>query len=179
MTAIPDIEDGYTDVAVTLPDRFKMPQIDRFDGSGDPMVHLRLFSDILRPMGLTSPQKLSLFGRTLSGVAAAGYAKLEAEVKRNWDEMAEAFVAQYSYNAQIEITTRDLETTRQEPKETFSDFVTRWSAKASMMTLRPTDKDQIRMIVRNLHTKLMLRMIVISFPTFADLQELGVQIEDA
>ncbi|KAL7185751.1 hypothetical protein ACSBR2_027671 [Camellia fascicularis] len=51
--SIPDIEDGYTDAAVTLPDRFKMPQIDRFDGSGDPMVHLRLFSDILRPMGLT------------------------------------------------------------------------------------------------------------------------------
>ncbi|KAF5934573.1 hypothetical protein HYC85_030744 [Camellia sinensis] len=39
--AILDIEDGYTDVAITLPDRFKMPQIDRFDGSGDPMVHLR------------------------------------------------------------------------------------------------------------------------------------------
>ncbi|KAF5931962.1 hypothetical protein HYC85_028133 [Camellia sinensis] len=153
--AIPDIEDGYTDVAVTLPDSFKMPQIDRFDGSRDPMVHLRLFSDILWLMGLTQPQKLSLFGRTLSGVAAIWYAKLEDEVKRSWDEMAEAFVAQYSYNTQIEITTRDLETTRQEPKETFSDFVTRWRAKASMMTLRPTDKDQIRMIVRNLQPKLM------------------------
>ncbi|KAI8008098.1 hypothetical protein LOK49_LG07G01264, partial [Camellia lanceoleosa] len=35
--SIPDIEDGYTDAAVTLPDRFKMPHIDRFDGSGDPM----------------------------------------------------------------------------------------------------------------------------------------------
>ncbi|KAL7165125.1 hypothetical protein ACSBR2_040911 [Camellia fascicularis] len=45
--SIPDIEDGYTDSAVTLPDRFKMPHIDRFDGSGDPMVHLRLFTDIL------------------------------------------------------------------------------------------------------------------------------------
>ncbi|KAF5934569.1 hypothetical protein HYC85_030740 [Camellia sinensis] len=177
--AIPDIGDEYTDVTVMLPDRFKMPQIDRFDGSGDPMVHLRLFSDILRPMGLTRPQKLSLFSRTLSGVAATWYAKLEDEVKKNWDEMAEAFVAQYSYNTQIEITTRDLETTRQEPKEAFSDFVTRWRAKASMMTLRPTDKDQIRMIVRNLHTKLMQRMIVIPFPTFADLHEMGVQIEDA
>ncbi|KAL7265500.1 hypothetical protein ACSBR1_003303 [Camellia fascicularis] len=51
--SIPDIENGYTDSAVTLPDRFKMPHIDRFDGSRDPMVHLRLFSDILRPMGLT------------------------------------------------------------------------------------------------------------------------------
>ncbi|KAL7262175.1 hypothetical protein ACSBR1_000535 [Camellia fascicularis] len=40
---IPDIEDGYTDSVVTLPDRFKMPHIDHFDGSGDPMVHLRLF----------------------------------------------------------------------------------------------------------------------------------------
>ncbi|KAL7209170.1 hypothetical protein ACSBR1_030836 [Camellia fascicularis] len=68
--SILDIEDGYTNATVTLPDRFKMPHIDRFDGSGDPMVHLRLFSDILRPMGLTRLQKLSLFGRTLSSVAA-------------------------------------------------------------------------------------------------------------
>ncbi|KAF5932922.1 hypothetical protein HYC85_029093 [Camellia sinensis] len=81
--SIPDIGDGYTDAAVTLPDWFKIPQIDRFDGSGDPMVHLRLFSDILRPMGLTRLQKLSLFGRTLSGVAATWYAKLEDDIKRS------------------------------------------------------------------------------------------------
>lgn len=122
--SIPDIEDGYTDSAVTLPDWFKMPHIDCFDGSRDPMVHLRLFSNILRPMGLTKLQKLSLFGWTLSGVAAIWYAKLEDSVKRSWEEMTEAFIAQYSYNTQIEVTTRDLETTRQEPKESFSDFVT-------------------------------------------------------
>ncbi|KAF5932603.1 hypothetical protein HYC85_028774 [Camellia sinensis] len=92
--------------------------------------------------------------------------------------MAEAFIAQYFYNTQIEITTHDLETTRQEPKGSFSEFVTRWRAKASMMTLRPTDKDQIRMIVRNLQPKLMQKMIVLLFPTFSDLHEMGVQIED-
>ena len=48
-----------------------------------------------------------------------------------------------------------------------------------MMTLRPTDKDQIRMIVRNLQPKLMQRMIVIPFPTISDLHDMGVQIEDA
>ncbi|KAF5932923.1 hypothetical protein HYC85_029094 [Camellia sinensis] len=93
--------------------------------------------------------------------------------------MAGAFILQYSYNTQIEITTRDLETTRQEPKESFSEFVTRWRAKASMMTLRPTDKDQIRMIVGNLQPKLMQKMIVLPFPTFSDLHEMGVQIENA
>lgn len=98
VNSIPDIEDGYTDLAVTLPDWFKMPHIDRFDGSEDPMVYLRLFLDILRPMGLSRLQKFSLFGRTLSSVAALWYAKLEDSVKRSWEEMVEAFVAQYSYN---------------------------------------------------------------------------------
>ncbi|KAL7178944.1 hypothetical protein ACSBR1_042335 [Camellia fascicularis] len=83
VNSIPDIEDGYTDSAVTLPDRFKMPHIDHFDGSGDPMVHLRLFSDILHPMGLTRLQNLSLFGRTLSSIAAIWNAKLEDSVKRS------------------------------------------------------------------------------------------------
>ena len=40
LNSISDIEDGHTEAAVRLPDRFKMPYIDRFDGSGDPMVHI-------------------------------------------------------------------------------------------------------------------------------------------
>ena len=35
------------------------------------------------------------------------------------------------------------------------------------------------MIVRNLQLKLMQKMIVLPFPTFSDLHEMGVQIEDA
>ena len=130
-------------------------------------------------MGLTSAQKLSLFSRTMTGIAAIWYAKLENSVKQNWEELAEAFVAQYSYNTQIEITTCDLEVTHQEPKEGFSEFMTRWRAKASMMTTRPFDKDQIRMIVRNLHGMLLQKMIVLPLFAFLDLHGMGVQIEDA
>ena len=91
--------------------------------------------------------------------------------------MVEAFIAQYSYNTQIEITTRDLETTRQEPKDSFSKFVTRWRAKALMMTLRPTDKDQIRMIVRNLQPKLMQKMIVLPFLLFLTYMKWGCRLK--
>ena len=48
-----------------------------------------------------------------------------------------------------------------------------------MMTLRATDKGQIRMIVHNLQPNLLQKMIVLPFPTFSDLHEMGVQIEDA
>ncbi|KAL7211903.1 hypothetical protein ACSBR2_014709 [Camellia fascicularis] len=47
-----------------------------------------------------------------------------------------------------------------------------------MMTTRPAEKDQIRMVVRNLQPKLLQKMIVLPLPTFADLYEVGVQIED-
>ncbi|KAL7184473.1 hypothetical protein ACSBR2_026601 [Camellia fascicularis] len=43
VSSIPDIKGGYTESIVTLPERFKMPHIDRFDGFRDPMVHLHLF----------------------------------------------------------------------------------------------------------------------------------------
>ena len=131
LNSIPDIEDGHTESAVRLPDRFKMPYIDRFDGSGDPMIHIRLFLDVLKPMGLTKPQKLSLYGRTLSGVAATWYAKLEDKVKQDWEELAETFVDQYSYNTQVEMTIQELEATRQNPTEPFVEFVARWRAKAA------------------------------------------------
>ncbi|KAL7212949.1 hypothetical protein ACSBR2_015613 [Camellia fascicularis] len=84
VNSIPDIEDGHTELAVTLPKWFKMPHIDHFDGSGDPMVHLHMFSDILRLMGLTQVQKLSLFSRTISGIATIWFAKLEHSVKQSW-----------------------------------------------------------------------------------------------
>ncbi|XP_028077599.1 uncharacterized protein LOC114279546 [Camellia sinensis] len=178
VNSIPDIEDGYTDSAVTFPDQFKMPHIDWFDGSRDPTVHLLLFSDILRSMDLTRLQKLSLFSRTLSGIAAIWYAKLEDSVKQSWEEMAEAFIAQYSYNTQIKVTTCDLEATHQEPNEGFLDFVTRWRAKASMMTIRPPKKDQIKMVVRNLQRKLLRKMTVLPLFTFIELHEIEVQIKD-
>ncbi|XP_028124411.1 uncharacterized protein LOC114321446 [Camellia sinensis] len=156
-----------------------MPHIDRFDGFGDPMVHIRLFSDVLKPMGFTRPQKLSLFGRTLSGVAAIWYAKLEDSVKQSWEKLAEAFITQYAYNTQIEVTTQELDATRQEPNESFVAIITRWKAKAAMMTNRPPEKDQIHMVARNLHGKMFSKMIVLPLFTFKELHEMGVQIEDA
>lgn len=100
-------------------------------------------------------------------------------MKQSWDELAEAFIIQYSYNMQIEITTGELEVTRQEPNESFVAFITRWRAKVAMMTNRPLEKDQVRMIVRNLHGKMLQKMIVVPLFNFKDLYEVGVRIEDA
>ena len=130
-------------------------------------------------MGLTKPQKLSLYGRTLSGIAVIWYAKLEDKVKQNWEELVEAFVNQYSYNTQMEVTTQELEATRQSPKEPFVECVARWKAKAAQMTDWSSEMEQVRIVVQNLEPDILQKLIVAPLFTFKSLHELGVQIESA
>ena len=55
----------------------------------------------------------------------------------------DAFVTQYNYNTQLDVTLRDLETTHQNAEETFIDFLSRWRGKAAKMTNRPTEMEQV------------------------------------
>ena len=48
------------------------------------------------------------------------------------------------------MTRRDLETTKQEPKESFSAVITKWRSKAAQMMNRPNEKEQLTMVVKNL-----------------------------
>ena len=64
--------------------------------------------------------------------------------------MAEAFVQQYSYNVQLDVSLRDLETTKKLSNESFSNFQMRWRGKASKIPNRPSKKDQVRMVMKNI-----------------------------
>ena len=68
----------------------------------------------------------------------------------DWNKMAEAFAQQYSYNVQLDVSLRDLETTKQLSNETFSYFLMRWKGKASKMPNCPSEKDQVRMVIKNI-----------------------------
>ena len=49
-----------------------------------------------------------------------------------------------------DIIRRDLETTKQESKESFSTFITKWRAKVAQMMSRPSEEEQLAMVVMNL-----------------------------
>ena len=91
--------------------------------TGNPVVHLRMFVRTLQPMGLESGMFCNLFHRTLAGVAAKWFISLEDSKTRNWEDIMNAFVAQYNYNTQLDVTLRDLETTRQNSGKSFVDFL--------------------------------------------------------
>ena len=91
--------------------------------------------------GLDEKQTLHAFPFSLIGGASRLYYSLDLDKTKVWNELVELFVDQFIFITMIDVSLRDLETTKQEVGETFSEYMTRWKGKASRMVNRPNEKD--------------------------------------
>ena len=65
-----DVQDGFDNAPVTpLPPKFRMPNMERYISKGCPRTHLRIYSQLMRAMGLDKAQLIMLFPLSLSSVA--------------------------------------------------------------------------------------------------------------
>ena len=81
------------------------------------------------------------FSLSLTGGASRWYYSLDLSKAKVWNELVELFMGQFIFNTMIDVTLRDLETTKQGVGGTFSKYMTRWKGKASKMVNRPNEKD--------------------------------------
>ena len=84
----------------------------------------------------------------------------------------------FIFNTMINVTLRHLQTTKQDAEETFSEYMTRWKTKASRMVNWPNEKDQIKMIIKNLFLVYNSRFLSSSISSFGELCDCGTRIED-
>ncbi|XP_077219773.1 uncharacterized protein LOC143853962 [Tasmannia lanceolata] len=164
---------------VTLPPRFKVPNMDRYDGTGCPRSHLMSVLPLLQQHGLSPEQVALLFPRSLIGVAKKWFLSLKSEEIRTLEDIANRFVEQFSMEEGIDVTKRDLKALKQGHNETFTSFIRRWRRKAAQMTHRLSDEEQIKIVVKNLSPQYYHHMAIQYFLDFNHLIKTGTQIEDA
>ena len=61
---------------------------------------------------------------------------------------------------------RDLETTKQEPKESFLTFITKWRSKVAQMMNKPNEEEKLTMVVKNLFPIYHKYLFAQYFPNF-------------
>ncbi|XP_077215923.1 uncharacterized protein LOC143850576 [Tasmannia lanceolata] len=164
---------------VTLPPKFRMPDFDKYDGTGCPWSHLRSFISNLEGYGLSPEQIAKVFPMSLAGVAKKWFLHLKPQELGTLDEIANKFVEQFSMEEGIEVTKRDLKAIKQGPQETFTSFVRRWRRKAAQMTNRPSEEDQIKIVVKNLSPQYYHFMATQYYSDFNHLIKTGTITEDA
>ncbi|XP_010645295.1 uncharacterized protein LOC100852942 [Vitis vinifera] len=101
----------------SLPTKFRMPNIERYTGIGCLLIHLRLYSTMMRAHGLDEPQMITLFPLSLSGAAQYWFASLESSKRRTWDDLTQEFLRQFSFNTIVDVSRRELEALRQMTEE--------------------------------------------------------------
>ena len=145
-----NIEGVSSKAPIALPPKSKIFDVEKFDGIGGLKQHVRRYPSIAEMKVLDVKQTLHAFPFSLTGGASRWYYSLDPSKTKVWNELVELFMDQFIFNTTIDVTLRDLETTKQGVGETFSEYMARWKTKTSRMVNRPNEKDQINMIIKNL-----------------------------
>ncbi|KAI8567682.1 hypothetical protein RHMOL_Rhmol02G0140600 [Rhododendron molle] len=88
---------------VKLSENFKIPDIEKFKGTGNSTSHVRHIINTLKPMGLNDELIAQLFQRTLTGCGLDWFLTLDFTKYEGWQRITNAFINQYAYNVQIEL----------------------------------------------------------------------------
>ena len=126
---------------IAQPPKFKIFYAEKFDGIGDPKQHVRRYLSIAKMEGLDEKQTLHAFPLSLTKGASRWYYSLDPNKTKVWNELVDLFVDQFIFNTMIGVILVDLETTKQEVRETFFEYMTRWKRKTSRMVNKPNEKD--------------------------------------
>ena len=133
-----------------LPLNLLLSKLFMVDGIGSPKSHLKMYMRAMQSLGTTKEVLAQMFQNTLTKGPLRWFLNLDDERARSWKDIRLKFHKQYKCNMEVDIIRRDLETTKQELKESFSTFITKWRAKAAQMMSRPSEEEQLAIVVNNL-----------------------------
>jgi len=98
---------------VRLPPKFKMPTLDKFDRTGCLKSYLKMYIRAIQPLEVTEELLSQLFQNTLTGATLRWLLNLDDARARSWEAICHEFHNQYKYNIEVDMTRRDLGTTKQ------------------------------------------------------------------
>ncbi|XP_057977636.1 uncharacterized protein LOC131164458 [Malania oleifera] len=115
---------------VPLPSKFKMPNLERYEGSTDLVVHLDTFKVLMQLQGAPDAIMCRLFIATLKGNARAWYRTLKLGSIKSFSKM-EQFARYFISRRRMAKTSAHLLNLVQGERKTFKKFIHRFVAATS------------------------------------------------
>ncbi|KAL8104965.1 hypothetical protein AgCh_028939 [Apium graveolens] len=123
--------------------KFKVPTIKAYDDTGDPVNHVRTFSNALLLQPVNDVIKCRVFPQTLSGMAQRWYSRLPPNSIGSFRELIQAFIKQFINGRMHEKSSASLMSIVQGAKESLRDYLNRFTKEALKV---PDLDDKVAMI---------------------------------
>ena len=132
-----------------LPTKFRMPQIEAFDGLKDLIDHLNTYKNQMELHGYQDPMRCRAFAITLKGSALAWFNRLSPTLVSSFKELSIAFVSHFIRARTSRKPSYHLLTVKQGPQENIRSYVQRFNSKSLRVDI-PDEKFTITAFIAGL-----------------------------
>ena len=131
-TLVQQTESPFTQEVLNypLPAKFRMPQIEAFDGVKDPVDHLNTYKNQMELHGYPDPVRCRAFATTLKGPAMAWFNRIPPSTIPSFRELSIAFVSHFIGARTYRNPSYHLLTIKQGSQETLKSYVQRFNAES-------------------------------------------------
>ena len=113
-----------------LPTKFRMPQIEAFDGAKDPVDHLNSYKNPMELRGYQDPLRCRTFAITLKGPGLAWFNRLPPSSITSFRELSIAFVSHFIGARTYRKPSYHLLTIKQSSHESLRSYVQRFNVES-------------------------------------------------
>ena len=113
-----------------LPAKFRMSQIEAFDGTKDLVNHLNTYKNQMELHGYQDPVWCRAFAITLKGLALAWFNRIPLSLVSSFRELSIAFVSYFIGARTYRKPSYHLLTIKQSPQESLRSYVQRFNAES-------------------------------------------------
>ena len=113
-----------------LPTKFRMPQIEDFDGMKDPVDHLNTYNKQMELHGYQDHVRCRAFAITLKGSALVWFNRLSPASVSSFKELSIAFVSHFIESQTYRKPSYHLLTVKQGPQENLRSYVQRFNSES-------------------------------------------------
>ena len=133
---------------VIMPPKFKALEFIKYDGTGDPYTHLRMFFWKMATYGDNHLLLCQIFPNSLTSPAATQNARLEKT--SSWKEMANFFLEYYRFKIEIAPNRTVLQRIEKKNGESFRENAQRWRELATQVQPPMMENEMTKWFIDNL-----------------------------
>ncbi|XP_070004591.1 uncharacterized protein [Nicotiana sylvestris] len=163
---------------VELPEGYKPPKFEMFDGIDDPKVHIRTYCDKLVGVGKDERIRMKFFMRSLSGDTLSWYISQNPKKCVSWVSMASDFMDRFRFNTENAPDVFYIQNLKKKLTETFHEYATRWRSEAAKVRSALEEDQMNKFFVWAQDSQYYERLMVIENHKFSDIIKLGERIEE-
>ncbi|XP_049369410.1 uncharacterized protein LOC125834290 [Solanum verrucosum] len=161
-----------------IPEGYKIPKFETFNGIGNPMAHLRLYCDKLVGIRKNDALMMRLFSRSLSGEALEWFTSQELRQWSTWGALAKDFLERLQFNVEVVPDRYYLEKIKQKTTEDYREYACHWRKEAAKVQPVMTESEITFVFIRAQEPEYYERMLPMMGQQFLELIKMGEALED-